>query len=320
MTRRTWLLMGGTAAVWGASYMFIKLALDDFSEGTIVSVRTALGAVVLLALAARWDALGPLRGRLRWIGIVALVQVTAPFLLITFGENHVDSQLAGILVSAAPIFTALLAVRFDHSERSEGWGAVGIVVGMLGVILLFGLDLSGSGDQVAGGLMILLASLGYAGGAMLIKHKLHGVPPVAVAGGNMAVASVVTLPLFLATLPDHAPSFKAAGALLVLGVLATGVAFLWFYTLLTEIGPGRASVIAYISPGFSVAYGVVLLGEPFSIAAVAGLALILAGSWLAVQSRLPAWAGHGRSRAPVPAPATKTAPSRSTAPEPARAR
>ena len=122
MTRRSWLMMGGAAAVWGASYMFIKVALDDFSEGAIVCIRTALGAVVLLALARRWDALAPLRGRWPWVAAIALVQVVIPFLLITFGENHIDSQLAGILVSAAPIFTALLALAFDHDERSHGLG------------------------------------------------------------------------------------------------------------------------------------------------------------------------------------------------------
>src|SRR5919201_941500 len=180
MTRRTWLMMGGAAAVWGASYMFIKLALDDFSEGAIVCIRTALGAAVLLTLAARWGALSALRGRWLTVALVGCAQVIAPFLLITFGENHIDSQLPGA-------------------------------------------------------------------------------PPVAVAGGEMAVAALVTLPLALASLPDHAPSFKAAGGLVVLGAAGTGIAFLWFYTLIAEVGPARASVIAYIAPGFSVVYGVVLL-------------------------------------------------------------
>jgi drug/metabolite transporter (DMT)-like permease len=113
----------------------------------------------------------------------------------------------------------------------------------------------------------------------------------------MAVAAVLTLPLCLASLPDHAPSFEAAGALVLLGTAGTGIAFLWFYTLIAEIGPARASVIAYIAPGFSVVYGVVLLGEPFSVAAVGGLALILAGSWLAVGGRLPGWHARERSAA-----------------------
>jgi drug/metabolite transporter (DMT)-like permease len=101
----------------------------------------------------------------------------------------------------------------------------------------------------------------------------------------MAVAAIATLPLCLAGLPDHAPSLEAAGSLALLGVAGTGIAFLWFYTLISEIGPARASVISYIAPGFSVIYGVVLLDEGFSVAAVAGLGLILAGSWLAVGGR-----------------------------------
>jgi drug/metabolite transporter (DMT)-like permease len=304
MTRRTWLMMVGTAAVWGASYMFIKVALDDFSEGAVVCIRTALGAGVLLTLAARWGALGQLRGHGRWIVPAALVQVAVPFMLITFGENHVDSQLAGILVSGAPIFMALLALLFVHAERVQGWSAVGIVIGMLGVVALFGLDLSGSGDQVLGGLMILAAAFCYAVGAMLIRYKLPGVPPVAVAGANMSIAALVSLPLFLTALPAHAPSFTSVASLVALGVAGTGLAFLWFYTLIAEIGPQRASIIAYISPGFSVFYGVTLLGEPFTVGAVVGLALILAGSWLAVQGRLPAWA----ARAPGPAAATMASP------------
>jgi drug/metabolite transporter (DMT)-like permease len=309
MSRRTWMMMGGAAAVWGASYMFIKVALDDFSEGAIVCIRTALGAMVLMTLAKRWGALAALRGRWVTVGLVGLAQVTCPFLLITFGENHIDSQLAGILVSSAPIFTALLALAFDHDERSHGWGAVGIGVGMLGVVLLFGLDLSGSGDQVVGGLMIVMASLGYAIGALLLKHKLPGVPPVAIAGGEMVIAAVLTLPLALASLPAHEPSFESVGALVLLGAAGTGIAFLWFFTLITEIGPARASIISYIAPGFSVFYGVTLLGEPFSVGAVAGLVLILAGSWLAVQGRLPSWVTRRSAPAPAAPPATAaTAP------------
>jgi drug/metabolite transporter (DMT)-like permease len=314
MTRRAWLMMAAAAALWGASYMFIKVALDDLSEGAIVCIRVALGAAVLLPLAARAGALGGLRGRWTWLTVVALVQVTVPFLLITFGENHVPSALAGILVASAPIFTSLLAVAFDHAEQMRGWAGAGVVVGIVGVALLFGVDLSGDGDAIAGGLMILLASLGYAAGAMLIKHRLRGIAPVAVAGSNMAVAAVVTLPLLIASPPTAVPGTDTILSMLVLGAGGTGIAFLWFYTLIAELGPSRASIIAYIAPAFSVLYGALLLDEAVTAGTVAGLALILAGSWLAVsgpKSHPPARAGRDLSR---------SEPSRSTAPEPARAR
>src|SRR4051812_7442313 len=163
MSRRGWLLMAGIAALWGSSYMFIKIALDDdLSAGTVVCARTALGAAVLLPLAVTRGALASLRGRAHWVLVVALLQGVVPFLLITVGELHIPSSLAGILVAAVPLWTALIAARFDDAERPRGWGAAGVVIGIVGVALLFGVDLSGDGDQLLGGLMILIAALCYA--------------------------------------------------------------------------------------------------------------------------------------------------------------
>src|SRR3954454_7101935 len=202
MTRRSWLMLVATAAVWGSSYMFIKVALDDFSEGAIVCLRTALGAALLLAFAARRGVLGHIRPRVRWMLVIAFVQVVVPFLLITYGENHISSSLTAILISSVPIYTALLALRFDHAERSQGWALVGIVIGIVGVVLLFGLDLSGSADELTGGAMMLGASLCYAISWMRVKHKMAGAAPEAVAGGTLVVSAVVTSPLLVASPPS----------------------------------------------------------------------------------------------------------------------
>jgi drug/metabolite transporter (DMT)-like permease len=307
MTRRSWLMLVATAAVWGSSYMFIKVALDDFSEGAIVCLRTVLGAVLLLSFAAHRGTLGDLRGRARWMAIIACVQVIAPFLLITYGENRISSSLTAILISVVPIFTALLALRFDHAERSHGWALVGIVVGIVGVAMLFGLDLSGSGDELVGGAMMLAAALGYAISWMLVKHKLAGAAPEAVAGGTMVVAALATAPLLAIAPPESAPSLGAAASLLALGAGGTGIAFVLYYTLIADVGPARASMVGYVAPGFSIVYGVVLLGEHLTLAAVGGLVLILAGSWLGAQGRLPGFL-------------SRSGPSRSSAPAPVRAR
>src|SRR4051794_36745782 len=287
MTRRSWLMLVATAAVWGSSYMFIKVALDDFSEGAIVCLRTAIGAALLLSFAARRGALSDLRGRGRWMAIIACVQVIGPFLLITYGENRISSSLTAILISVVPIFTALLALRFDDAERSHGWALVGIVIGIVGVALLFGLDLSGSGDELVGGGMMLAAALGYAISWMLVKHKLAGAAPEAVAGGTMVVAALATAPLLLAAPPAGSPGLDAIASLLALGAGGTGVAFVLYYTLIAEVGPARASMVGYVAPGFSIVYGVVLLGESLTVAAVARLVLILAGSWLGPAGRPP---------------------------------
>jgi drug/metabolite transporter (DMT)-like permease len=288
--------------------MFIKLAVDaGLSAGAIVCLRTALGAAVLLPLARRAGALAALRGRWGWLLLVALTQVVVPFLLITVGERHIASALAGILVAASPLWTTLLAARFDHSEIPRGWGAIGVVLGIVGVTLLFGVDLAGSSDELLGGAMVLGAALGYAIGPMLVKHKLADVAPVAVSGAMISVSALLTLPLLLAAPPPHAPSAGVVAGLVVLGAGSTGLAFLWIYTVMREVGPGRGMIVNYLAPPFAVLYGTVFLGESLGAGAVGGIVLILAGSWLAMSGGRP-----GR--------VSRSGPSRSTAPEPARAR
>jgi drug/metabolite transporter (DMT)-like permease len=285
--RRAWVLIGVLAALWGASYMFIKVGLDDLSPTWLVFVRTALAAVVLVPLAASRGALFAARGAFVWVVLLGLLQVAAPFLLISLGEEHVSSSLAGILVSAAPIWTALLALRFDAAERSRGWSLVGVLVGIAGVALLFGVDLTTGLGEILGGLAILLASLGYSAGALVIKHKLPGVSPLGIVSWTTAVAALVMVPLLPFSVPDHGPALDTVGAMLALGAGGTGLAFLIFYTLVHEVGPARASLVAYIAPGFSVFYGALLLDERIGAATIAGLALILGGSYLGAEGRLP---------------------------------
>lgn len=292
MTRRSWLLMALLAALWGASYLFIKVALDDGVHPIfIVFSRLALGAAVLVPIAVRSGALSLLRGRWDAVTFMALVQVVVPFLLITYGERRIASSLAGILVAAAPIFTALLAARYDAEERPRGIAAAGLALGILGVVLLFGLDLSGETAALAGGLMVLLAAVGYAVGALYLKRRLRGVAPLGVAAGTLLVGAVVLAPAALLTVPASMPSQSAIGSLVVLGAGGTGIAFLIFYTLIAEIGPSRASLVTYLAPGFAVLYGVWLLSEPLTAGALLGLGLILAGSWLAAEGRLPSRRG-----------------------------
>ncbi|MCW3013778.1 MAG: family transporter [Solirubrobacterales bacterium] len=278
--------MAVLAATWGASYLFIKVGLRDLDAAQIVFSRTALAALVLLPVALRAGAIPLLLERKAAVVVIALIQVVVPFMLISVGESHIDSALAGILVASAPIFTALLALRFDHAEKSTGWGAAGVGIGILGVVLLFGVDLSGDGAALLAGGGILVAGLCYAGGAMLIKAHMTGVPPAAVAASTMSVSAIVTLPFALLH-PPTSLGLDAAASVLALGALGTGLAFLIFYTLIAELGPARASLVAYIAPGFAVVYGAALLDERITVATIGGLALILAGSWMGAEGRAP---------------------------------
>lgn len=285
MTPRTLVLFLITAALWGASYLFIKVALDDgMSEGVILCARCGLGALVLLPLALRQGAIAPALERRGWIAVLAVTQVLLPFTLIVVGENWIDSGLAGILIAAAPIFMALIAPFVDPEESSTGLAAVGVIIGMAGVVLLFVADIGGVGTSaILGGLAVLTAAAVYALAPLVFKLRFQGVPHVGALAVLMTTGAIVFLPWALATLPSHTPELKTWLSLLVLGMGGTGVSFLLFYEMIEDIGPARASVVAYVAPLFSVVYGVVLLDELFTPWTLVGMALILGGSWLAAR-------------------------------------
>jgi drug/metabolite transporter (DMT)-like permease len=293
--RRNWILLFALAALWGASYLFIKIGLDDLSPAAVVFTRTALAALVLLPFAVRSGGMAPLWRRAPWLVALGAVQVAGPFLLISAGERHIASSLAGILVASAPIFTAILAIWLDHSERLSTPGVVGVAIGLVGVALLLGVDLGGSSAALLGGLMVVLASVGYAIGGFALKRWFTGYQPLALVAGTMSASALMTLPLMLIDLPDHVGT-DTVGAMCALGLGGTGIAFVIYYTLNREIGPTRTSLVAYIAPVFALVYGVTLLDEAFSITTALGIVLIVGGSWLAAKA--PA-------RAPVEAPAAR---------------
>jgi drug/metabolite transporter (DMT)-like permease len=291
--RRALVLLLILAALWGSSYMFIKIGLDDdLSPAVIVFTRTLLGALALLPFALRRGAFRGIRPLLPLAVVLAAIQVAGPFLLISYGEQHVSSGLAGILVASAPIFTALFAPLFDTAERSSGAALAGILIGILGVGLIFGVDLGDAGSALGGGLMVLAASAGYAVGGFMVKRSFSALDAIGVVTTTMALSALLSLPVAAATPPAAAPGSGTIAAMLALGIGGTGIAFAIFYTLIAALGPARASLVAYIAPGFAVFYGVTLRGEDLTITTIAGLVLIVGGSWLA---------GRGR-RPPEPAP------------------
>ena len=308
MTRRAWILMLVLAALWGGSYMFIEIVLDGGLSSTfLVFARTALGALVLVPIALSRGAWPAMRRHLPLLAFVALIHIVVPFLLITVGQHHVTSSMAGILIASAPIFITIIAAFQAHDDRLGPIGIAGVVLGMVGIALLFGVDLGGTTETLLAGGGILLAAFGYAVGSIIAKRRLGDVPPVGIAAATIAFGALWLAPLAPFTAPGSAPSLGTLAALVVLGAGGTGVAFLIFYILNADVGPSRASVVAYIAPFFSVIYGVTLLDEPFGLGTAVGLVLILAGSWLAADGRLP-----GRKRV------SRTGPSRSTVPAPAR--
>ena len=210
-----------------------------------------------------------------------------PFVLIGEGQEEIPSALAGILVASAPVLTAILAFAFVPEERSQGWQLFGVLLGIGGVAVLLGVDLGDSGEELLGGLAIVLASLGYAIGGLTIRRRLADVDPVGLAVVVLTISGAAALPLAIATAPAEMPGVGPIAAVAALGALGTGVAFAIFYRLIAEVGTARSFIVTYLAPGFAVVYGVVLLDEELTVATFAGLAAILAGAYLAVEGRLP---------------------------------
>jgi drug/metabolite transporter (DMT)-like permease len=287
MDRRSWTLLFVLGAIWGASYFFIKIGIRDLSPWMVAWARIALAALVLVPLAARAGALRLARGTgLAWLFLLGAVQVAGPFVLIAAAEQHIASGLAGILVAAAPLFTALLAIPLDQAERSTGLRLVGILLGLAGVAVLLGVDIGGSGDELLGAAAVLLAALGYAVGGFMVKRRLANVPPIGIAAWVMITSTLILLPVAVATAPDSLPGVGPAAAVAALGVVGTGIAFAIFYDLMSIVGPARTFLVTYLAPGFAIVYGAILLDEQVTAATIAGLVLILAGSWLGGGGRL----------------------------------
>jgi drug/metabolite transporter (DMT)-like permease len=288
MTRRAWLAFAGCSVLWGVPYLFIRIAVRGGVPPALVAFgRVALAAVVLLALAARAGTLPQLRGRWRAVIAYGVLEIALPFPLIAAGEQQVSSSLAAIVVASVPLIGAVLALRFDHSERPTPLRAAGLVIGFVGVVVLMGLDATGSGRELLGVGAILVAAVGYAIGPMILKLKLDGVDSRAMMGASLSVAALVLAVPAALSAPARTPTTGALVSVVVLGLVCTVAAFLVAAVLIRAAGTSRALVITYVNPVIAVALGVTLLGEQPGAGAVAGLLLILAGSWLSTGGRLP---------------------------------
>jgi len=282
LSARAWTSFAIVSVLWGVPYLFISIAVDHgISPGFLAFSRVLLGALVLLPIAWRAGLLGSLRRHRRWILVYAIAEIAIPFPLIAFGEEHVSSSVAAILIAATPLIVAALARTFDHSERVAGRRLAGLVTGFAGVVALVGVDIAGDADEVIGTIAILVAAVGYAVGPMTLQAKLSEVDPRAVMAAALAVAAVVLLPLAALAPPDAALQSEAVASILVLGIFCTAAAFVLFGALVIDVGAGRALVITYIAPVVALIAGVIVLDESPGLGTIIGLPLILGGSYLA---------------------------------------
>ncbi len=284
-------------ALWGASYLFIKIGLRELEPATLMMLRLLIAIVILFAiLAARSGirgAVGDLRATGRHAVVLGLLNAAIPFWLIAWGEKHVDSGIAAIANSTVPIFVVLLAIRLRPSESATGARLAGILVGLVGVGVLTGVHPEGGWWAVAGTLAVVLSSVCYARANLYTQDHFASTPPLVTATAAIGVATVLIIPVGVIQRPAFAPGWEALGAAAALAILGTVIAYLVLYRMLAAYGSARTSLVTYLLPVFALVYGALLLDEPLRLSALAGLALILAGVAL----------GSGMVRLPRRAPA-----------------
>jgi drug/metabolite transporter (DMT)-like permease len=269
------------ASIWGASYLFIKVGVRDFAPTTFMTFRMLVAAVPLFALLCLGSgvraAAAEMRGAWQDGLVLGTINGAIPFTLIAWGEKHIDSGVAAIANSAVPIFVALLAVRFRPSERVRGLRLVGIVVGLAGVGILAGVSPRGGVWAVLGTLAVVLAAASYGAGSLYGQSRAAHASGRVLATANLVWGGLVLLPFGLAQLPDHMPGWKPIASLLALSLAGTALAQLILFRMLRLYGASRTSLVTYLMPGFALFYGALILSEPITVAALAGLVLILAG-------------------------------------------
>ena len=308
MNRRAALLFLALGVAWGVPYLLIKVALADGPVPVLVLARVAIAAALLLPVAMRRGQLRKLLPYWHWLAVFAVVEIISPWFLLSEAERRLSSSLSGLLIASVPIIGALLARLTGDAERLTIVRWTGLLGGLAGVALLVGPGAAG-GDAWSIG-EVLLVGLCYATGPLIASRKLSDAPPIGMTAVCLAFAAVVYAPAAALTWPDAMPSARALAAIAGLAVACTAVAFLFFFALIAEVGPARATVITYLNPAVAVALGVSILGERFTPAMAGAFALILGGSVLATRSgfrrgtadQAPGPAG------PEPGPAPDAAP------------
>jgi drug/metabolite transporter (DMT)-like permease len=289
MSRRGWFLFILVGFLWGVPYLFIKIAVDPengFSPAAVVCLRTAIGAAILIPLAIRQGQLGAAIRGIKYVAPYALLEMIGPWILIGTAEQKISSGLAGLLIASVPIWATIFAsMRGDktvwHHKR-----LMGIVVGFIGLIAVVGFEsIKGSSDPLSIA-MVLVAAIGYSYAVMMVQGALPHVSGIAINAVAMAITAIFYLPLTIIQWPTHEISSDAINAIIGLGVLSTGAAFVAFFALAAIIGVARGSLVTYLNTAFAVLLGVIILGEPFTLGMAIGLPLVLIGSYFA--SRKPA--------------------------------
>lgn len=288
MSRRGWWLFLALGVIWGIPYLLIRVAVMEMPPVFVAFARTLIGAALLLPIAASRGQLKPVLHHWKALLAFTLVEISGPWWLLGHAETRINSSTAGLLIATVPVLTAGM-LALTGRERLDTRRALGLAVGLGGVVALVGLDIDLSDGWAVGA--ALLAAVGYAIGPIIINRRLSGVPPLGVIAASLGLAALLYVPFAAAAWPAHF-GVQASAAVVTLGLVCTALAFLLFFALIAEAGPARATVITYFNLLVALLLGVLLLKEPLSPGMLVGSALVVLGSFLATTGRKRALAAE----------------------------
>jgi drug/metabolite transporter (DMT)-like permease len=302
VTRRYVPLLLLLTGLWGSSFLFIELALEEIEPSVLMALRLLAAALVLVPMlvlrAGGGRAVTQLRLAWRPLLVLGAINAAIPFTLIAWGQKHIDSGIAAIANASVPIFVALLAIRFRPSEKVTGSRALGILAGILGVAVLAGANPDGGWWAVAGTLAVVTAAFLYAVGALYAQSHVENLDPMLLVTGSTIAGAFILLPLAVAQAPGSLPGWEVWAAVAALGFGGMAFGQFVYYVLLEYHGSTKTALVTYLLPGMAIVLGIVFLDEPLTVAAVAGLALVLLGVALGSGMLRP---GRRRRREPAAA-------------------
>jgi drug/metabolite transporter (DMT)-like permease len=271
-------------------YLFIRIAVEDFSTWTIVFTRVVIGAAVLVPIAIYRKALLPALKAWKYVLAYAALEMIGPWFLITEAERVINSGLAGLLVATVPFFGLLIGIFYQKDKTLKHPKTLaGLVIGFAGIILLVGIDTIAGHVSLPHVFMIILAAIGYSVAPVIVATKIPNVSGVAVNGLAMAIVAVVYAIPAIFSLPGEiaaAPPIESWLSLLGLGVICSAIAFVAFFRLIKEIGSARATLVTYMNMAVAVLLGIILLAEPITPGILIGFPLVLIGSVLATRKHV----------------------------------
>jgi drug/metabolite transporter (DMT)-like permease len=264
-------------------YFFIKLAVQELSPFVVAWGRITLAALVLLPIAWHRGALRSIGGHKGAIIVFSLAEFVIPFVVISIGERWIDSSVTGILIAGVPLTITLISRFFGVHERLGLWRVMGLGIGLLGVVALLGLGTVSTAQQWAGVGCMVLATVGYAIGPLIIQRHLSELDSLGPIAASLLAASLLLLVPAAMTFPHSMPSMVALSSIVVLGLVCTATAMLLMFYLVSHAGAARASIITYINPIVATLLGMLILHERLGIGGALAFVLILLGSWLATR-------------------------------------